>query len=653
MQRKNIHESRYASSLIEASLDPLFTISKEGKIMDMNEATVNATGKTYEELIGTDFFNYFTEPQKAMAVYNEVFEKGFVKNYPLTIKDHKLTDVLFNGSVYKDGIGKVLGAVVVARDITDQKRIAAELTDANLFAESERLKAENAMKAKQQFLSNMSHEIRTPMNAIIGFTKVVLRTELSARQREYIDAIKTSGDALIVLINDILDLAKVDSGKMSFEQVPFRMASSISAMLQLFDTKIQEKNLELKIDYDKKIPEILIGDPVRLHQIILNLVSNAVKFTNKGDINVSVRLMKDEQTSVMIEFSVEDTGIGIPQSKLNTIFENFQQASVGTSRLYGGTGLGLAIVKQLVEPQGGQIHVESKLGLGSKFMFTLSFQKAAVGTKLEQVLPEAQEEIKDFKVLVVEDIPLNQLLMKTLLDDFGFERDIAENGKIAIEKLKTNTYDVILMDLQMPEMNGFEATEYIRKTLGSDVPIIALTADVTTADLEKCTAVGMNDYIAKPVDEKLLYQKIVGLFRKTELKKLKEAQLSETNENKSFKYIDMTYLNQRTKSNPKLIIEMISLYLEQTPGLIALMRNSFEQGDWSSLHAAAHKMIPSFSIMGISSDFENIARKVQEYASMQQKADGIHDMILNLEQVCLEACQELEEELNRIKKINV
>jgi HPt (histidine-containing phosphotransfer) domain-containing protein len=163
----------------------------------------------------------------------------------------------------------------------------------------------------------------------------------------------------------------------------------------------------------------------------------------------------------------------------------------------------------------------------------------------------------------------------------------------------------------------------------------------------------MNDYIAKPVDEKLLYQKIVGLFRKTELEKLKEAQLSETKENKSFKYIDMTYLNQRTKSNPKLIIEMISLYLEQTPGLIALMRNSFEQGDWSSLHAAAHKMIPSFSIMGISSDFENIARKVQEYASMQQKADGIHDMILNLEQVCLEACQELEEELNRIKKINV
>jgi PAS domain S-box-containing protein len=653
MQRKNIHESRYASSLIEASLDPLFTISKEGKIMDMNEATVNATGKTYEELIGTDFFNYFTEPQKAMAVYNEVFEKGFVKNYPLTIKDHKLTDVLFNGSVYKDGIGKVLGAVVVARDITDQKRIAAELTDANLFAESERLKAENAMKAKQQFLSNMSHEIRTPMNAIIGFTKVVLKTDLSAKQREYIDAIKTSGDALIVLINDILDLAKVDAGKMSFEQVPFRMASSISAMLQLFDTKIQEKNLELKIDYDKKIPEILIGDPVRLHQIILNLVSNAVKFTNKGEINVSVRLIKDEQSSVMIEFSVEDTGIGIPQNKLNSIFENFQQASISTSRLYGGTGLGLAIVKQLVEPQGGQIHVESKLGLGSKFMFTLSFQKAAVGTKLEQVLPEAQEEIKDFKVLVVEDIPLNQLLMKTLLDDFGFERDIAENGKIAIEKLKTNTYDVILMDLQMPEMNGFEATEYIRKTLGSDVPIIALTADVTTADLEKCTAVGMNDYIAKPVDEKLLYQKIVGLFRKTELEKFKVAQLSETKENKSFKYIDMTYLNQRTKSNPKLIIEMISLYLEQTPGLIALMRNSFEQGDWSSLHAAAHKMIPSFSIMGISSDFENIARKVQEYAPMQQKADGIHDMILNLEQVCLEACQELEEELNRIKKINV
>ena len=298
--------SQYSLSLIEASLDPLITISPEGKITDMNHATVNITGITREKLTGTDFFGYFTDPQKARKVYQEVFANGSVADYPLTVrhKDGKLTDVLFNGSVYKDDKGKVIGVVVVARDITDQKRIATELTEAIVFAElatqlaeeakikaeNATLIAENAVKTKQQFLSNMSHEIRTPMNAIIGFTKVLLKTELSAKQKEYLTSIKMSGDALIVLINDILDLAKVDAGKMTFEQIPFKMSLSIAAMLHLFETKIQEKNLILVKEYDDRIPEVLLGDPVRLHQIILNLVSNAVKFTSKDKISVSIQL---------------------------------------------------------------------------------------------------------------------------------------------------------------------------------------------------------------------------------------------------------------------------------------------------------------------------------------------------------------------------
>ncbi|MEI7725401.1 MAG: PAS domain S-box protein, partial [Bacteroidota bacterium] len=348
--------ANYARSIIEASRDPLFTISPTGKITDMNNASVNITGVSRENLTGTDFFDYFTDPQKARKVYREVFAKGFVVDYPLTIKDHKLTDVLLNGSVYKDEQGNVLGVVVVARDITEQKRVATELTEAMVFAElataiAEEAKikaesathtAENAVKAKQQFLSNMSHEIRTPMNAIIGFTKVLLKTDLSAKQKEYLTAIKMSGDALIVLINDILDLAKVDAGKMVFEQTPFKMSLSISAMLHLFEAKIQEKNLELVIEYDPAIPVVLVGDPVRLHQIILNLVSNAVKFTTKGKITVNVHLLSEDKEKATIEFAVSDTGIGIPENKIVSIFDNFQQATSGTSRLYGGTGLGLA-----------------------------------------------------------------------------------------------------------------------------------------------------------------------------------------------------------------------------------------------------------------------------------------------------------------------
>ncbi|HEY3389814.1 MAG TPA: histidine kinase dimerization/phospho-acceptor domain-containing protein, partial [Prolixibacteraceae bacterium] len=285
----------YARNLIEATLDPLVTIDVDGKIMDVNEAMVKATDKVREKLIGTNFVNYFIEEEKAQDAYREVFAKGFVMNFPLTIIDGVPTNVLLNGSTFKNESGSVVGAVVVARDVTKLRSIEKDLTKAKEFAElaaeiakEEKSKAENAMRAKQHFLSNMSHEIRTPMNSIIGFTKVISKTNLSEKQKEYVAAIKTSGDALIVLINDILDLAKVDAGKMTFELVPFEMAVSISAMLHLFDTKIQEKNLLLVKDFDDRIPHLLLGDPVRLNQIILNLLSNAVKFTLKGEITVSV-----------------------------------------------------------------------------------------------------------------------------------------------------------------------------------------------------------------------------------------------------------------------------------------------------------------------------------------------------------------------------
>jgi PAS domain S-box-containing protein len=507
--------SKYSLSLIEASHDPLFAISPEGKITDMNNASVKIIGLSRDKLIGTNFFDYFTEPQKARKVYQEVFAKGSVADSPLTLRHNegKLTEVLFNGSVYKDDMGNVLGVVIVARDVTAQKRFENELIEAKSNAEHERQIAEEAVKAKQQFLSNMSHEIRTPMNAIIGFTNVVLKTDLSAKQKEYITAIKTSGDDLIVLINDILDLAKVNAGKMTFEKTPFKLESSISSMLQLFETKIQEKSLVLVKEYDSNIPELLIGDPARLNQIILNLISNAVKFTTKGKITVSVLMLTQDEEKASIKFAVSDTGIGIEENKIANIFENFQQATSDTTRLYGGTGLGLAIVKQLVEPQGGTIQVESKINKGSTFSFILSFQKTVNTTESAQKITDLNTEIKNIKILVAEDMALNQLLMRTILEDFGFECDIASNGKLAIEKLEKNSYDIILMDLQMPEMNGFEATEYIRNILNSKIPIIALTADVTTVDLSKCEAAGMDDYISKPVDDQILYSKIVGLLR--------------------------------------------------------------------------------------------------------------------------------------------
>jgi PAS domain S-box-containing protein len=654
---------RYTRSLIEASLDPLITISTEGKITDMNEALANITGLTRENLIGSDFFEYFTEPQNAREVYQEVFAKGSVANSPLILR-HKngvLTDVLFNGSVYKDDKGKVLGVVIVARDVTEQKRFDTELIQAKIAAEMAKeiaeeakrkaeeatLVAKAAVKAKQQFLSNMSHEIRTPMNAIIGFTKVVLKTELTTKQKEYLSAIKLSGDSLIVLINDILDLAKVDSGKMVFEKIPFKLALSINAMLHVFETKILEKNLTLITDYDERIPVVIEGDPLHLHQVILNLLSNAVKFTPKGSITVSVQLLSEDDRTVKIQFAVRDTGIGIAEDKLEKIFENFQQASSETARLYGGTGLGLAIVKQLIEPQGGSLKVISTPNVGSEFSFILDFNKTDAEAEMDSDQLDLKTDIKDIKVLVAEDIPLNQLLMKTVLEDFGFECDLAGNGKIAVEKMQNKAYDIILMDLQMPVMNGFEATEFIRNKMNSDIPIIALTADVTTVDLAKCKLVGMNDYIAKPVDERVLYAKMIGSINKKINLKNDEADTVE-----KVKCINLNYLLKRTKSNPELIMQMISLFLEQTPPLVRIMRQSFQVKDWPSLASAVHKMIPSFSIMGISVDYENMAKKVQEFANSQQHTNGIQELVSQIETVCNQACRELEVEYNLIKNKN-
>ncbi len=663
---RSAKESHYVRSLIEASLDPLVTVSNKGKIMDMNEALAHITGLDRAELIGTDFLNYFTEPEKASEVYLEVFAEGSVTDFPLTIqhRNGKLTDVLFNGSVYKDQNSRVLGIVIVARDVTEQNRTSAELTEAIVFAElataiAEEAKnkadvarkiSENAVKAKQQFLSNMSHEIRTPMNAIIGFTKVMLKTELQPKQKEYLTAIKTSGDALIVLINDILDLAKVDDGKMTFEEIPFNISASISAILHLFELKIQEKNLTLKKDYNSNIPKVLLGDPVRLHQILINLISNAIKFTLSGSITISVHLLKEDENEVQLEFGVTDTGIGISKEKINTVFENFQQASSGTSRLFGGTGLGLAISKQLVEAQGGEISVKSVIDKGSEFAFTLNFKKTSKPAESEPIIEQPDAPIRNVKVLVVEDIALNQLLMRTLLDDFGFECDIAVNGKVAVEKLQTKTYDIILMDLQMPEMNGFDATEYIRKELNLQTPIIALTADVTTADLARCKLVGMNDYISKPIDEKLLQRKMLLYLHKAAQKNQKESKKAKAYGRK--KYIDLKYLIERTKSDPLLMTEMISLYLGQTSSLRKEMKESLKNKNWKALQTIAHKLIPSFSIVGISSEYETLAKNLQELARNGENKEEIPAIVLKLEKILNLACKELEIEMNLLNKTN-
>jgi PAS domain S-box-containing protein len=509
----------------------LWSATPDVKKNFFNKYFLDYTGLSFEELIGAGWHKIISpdDLKKELQRWQESLKTGEDFKFDKQVRHHDGTYRwhLCHGVAQKDMHGNITGWVGTNIEIDEQKKLAMELLEAKILAEQATEIAENAknkaeeatkiaevaVNAKQQFLSNMSHEIRTPMNAIIGFTKVLMKTDLTEKQKEYLQAIKSSGSTLIVLINDILDLAKVDAGKMIFVNSPFKISQSINTILHLFETKILENNLELVREYDSRIPEILLGDSVRLHQILINLLSNALKFTAKGKITLSVNLLNENEEKVTLEIKVTDTGIGIPKNKIATIFENFEQAHDITSSLYGGTGLGLAIVKQLVEKQGGIISVKSKVDEGTTFSFTLSFEKTNAEVALENEEAQYETEIAPLKILVVEDIKLNQLLMKTILDDFNFVWDIADNGKIAIEKLLNNSYDIILMDLQMPVMNGFEATEHIRHKMNLQIPIIALTADVTTIDLERCKAIGMNDYISKPLDEKLLYSKILDLIK--------------------------------------------------------------------------------------------------------------------------------------------
>ncbi len=510
-------ENRFRSLADNAPLN-VFIIepTADAQISYWNKYWLDYTGQTLEEALDKawDGIVHPDDVNPIMDVYVPAFEARKPYHLPgIRLKRHdgeyRWFAVQANPRFLPNG--EFIGYIGVGFDVNEQKLFETELIAAKVHAE-------NVTKSKQQFLSNMSHEIRTPLNSILGFTNVLLKTELVADQKEFVQAIKTSGKSLNVLINDILDLAKVDAGRMTFIKQPFEIFESITSILHTFDLKIKEKNLDFVKEFDRQIPTMLLGDSVRLNQIILNLMSNAIKFTHKGEISLSVKLLNEDEENVAIEFTVSDSGIGIAANKINSIFKIFEQAEISTSNSYGGTGLGLAIVKQLIEAQGGSINLRSELGKGSTFSFILSFEKTNVKSEDEIEIFKLDSEIKTLRILVVEDVALNQLLIKIILNDFGFEYEIVSNGKIAIEKLASaslsnQSYDIILMDLQMPEMNGFEATEYIRKTMKSKIPIIALTADVTTADVSKCKEFGMDDYISKPINEKSLYNKIVGLIK--------------------------------------------------------------------------------------------------------------------------------------------
>ena len=451
------------------------------------------------------------QKENAEQAFLDALKTGRLSYEAQVVKpDGSMCWVEVNGTTFYDKKNIPVRMLGTTHDITKEKTIHQELKDAKIASEE-------ALKFKEQFLANMSHEIRTPMNAIVGFTDLILKTDLGPDQKQFVDAIKTSGENLLVIINDILDFSRLQAGGFYFEKIDFKITQLMGTLTDLLLPKSVEKGIKLSVIMAENIPDGLIGDPTRLNQILLNLVGNAIKFTETGEVVIRMTVLKEDAKTIELQFSVKDTGIGIPKNKMKSIFEVFMQATNETTRKYGGSGLGLSIVKQLVEHQGGKITAISKENVGSTFSFNLVFGKSQK-TKVKELVEKTEDlpTIGALKVLLVEDNKLNQVLAKTVILSWGWQVELAENGLIALDKLEEQDFDIVLMDIQLPEMDGYEAARTIRSkftdTKKRFVPIIALTAHAMPSEEKKCFIAGMNGYISKPFTPRVLYAKIVSVI---------------------------------------------------------------------------------------------------------------------------------------------
>jgi PAS domain S-box-containing protein len=582
------------------------SIDGDARIIAMNDTELKWLEYTREEVVGRLLIYDLLEEETAKSVrenFPEFKRRGFVKERRLTMraKSGRTFPVVLNSIAVYDDNGDYMSSRSTVYDITEQQKNETALKEA-------KQQALESANVKEQFLANMSHEIRTPINSVIGFTNLLQKTTMTEEQKQFVNLIQSASENLLTIINDILDISKIEAGMLRIEKNPFSLRGLCNSIETMFYHKAREKSLSFSIYIQENIPDTLNGDAVRLTQILVNLISNAIKFTQKGGITINITLVNQTSESARLRFMVKDSGIGIPADKLEAVFERFEQGETDTTRKYGGTGLGLSIVRNLVELQGGTISVNSEPGKGTEFIFEIAYSLVTVGEPVATTLPDKAEidpgAFPDAKILVVEDNAMNQLLIKYTFQNWKVNFELADNGAKAIEWLQRSTFDLVLLDIQMPLMDGYATSQTIRKELKSDIPIIAMTAHALAGEREKCLSYGMNDYISKPIHEKELYMLLKRYLGdgKDSIESLKN----------NLHYVDLNFLQDMVMGSGDFLKTVIKQFLKQFPGEMEALKKAVDDKDTRQVATLSHHIQSTVSILGKNTPFFQQLEKLEK-----------------------------------------